>query len=70
MSSLTGNHTVDLFYLLKKNFKNLLLDLLNRKELREFVLFMKLFVATKVKIRKNTLNLLRNIESDLVYRKI
>ena len=46
---------MDLFYLLKKNFKNLLLDLLNRKELREFVLFMKLFVATKVKIRKNTL---------------
>ena len=55
MSSLTGNHTMDLFYLLKKNLKNLLLDLLNRKELREFVLFMKLFVATKVKIRKNTL---------------
>ena len=55
MSSLTGNHTMNLFYLLKKNFKNLLLDLLNRKELREFVLFMKLFVATKMKIRKNTL---------------
>ena len=46
---------MDLFYLLKKNFKNLLLDLLNRKKLREFVLFMKLFVATKVKIGKNTL---------------
>ena len=55
MSSLTGNHTTDLFYLLKKNFKNLLFDLLNRKELQEFVLFMKLFVATKMKIRKNTL---------------
>ena len=28
MSSLTGNHTMDLFYLLKENSKNLLLDLL------------------------------------------
>ena len=55
MSSLTENHTMDLFCLLKKNFKNLLLDLLNRKELRQFVLFMKFFVATKMKIRKNTL---------------
>ena len=30
MSSLTGNHTMDLFYLLKENFKNLLFDLLIR----------------------------------------
>ena len=28
MSSLTGNHTIDLFYLLKENFKNLLFGLL------------------------------------------
>ena len=28
MSSLTGNHTMDLFYLLKENFKNFLYDLL------------------------------------------
>ena len=28
MSSLTGNHAMDLFYLLKENFKNLLFDLL------------------------------------------
>ena len=28
MSSLTGNHTMDLLYLLKENFKNLLFDLL------------------------------------------
>ena len=28
MSSLKGNHTMDLLYLLNKNFKNLLFDLL------------------------------------------
>ena len=31
MSSLTGNHTMDLFYLLKESFKNLLFDLLARE---------------------------------------
>ena len=36
------------------------------KELREFVLFIKLFVITKMNILKN---LLRGIESDLAYTK-
>ena len=31
MSSVTGNHKMDLFYLLKKNFKNLLVDSLSRE---------------------------------------
>ena len=31
MSSVTGNNTIDLFYLLKENFKNLLFDSLKRE---------------------------------------
>ena len=53
--SVTGNHTMDLFYLLKENFKNLLLTLNQGKELREYILFIKLFVVTKMEAPKNSL---------------
>ena len=43
----------------KENFKNLLIN--HGKELQEFVLFIKLFVATKTEILKNTLGcIMRN----------
>ena len=40
------------------------------KELWEFVLFIKLFVFTKMEIPKNTLERIIRIESDLAYTKI
>ena len=48
---------MDLLYLLKENFKNLLFDLFinHWKKLSEFVLFIKLVVIKKLKILKNTL---------------
>ena len=56
MSSVTGSHTMDLFYLLEENFKNLPFDsLITENEHRQVVLFIKLFVATKLEILKNTL---------------
>ena len=47
---------MDLLYLLEENFKNLLFDsLITENEHRKVVLFIKLFVATKLEILKNTL---------------
>ena len=68
MSSLTENHTMDLLYLLKQNFKPNYLTI----QLRQFVLFIKLFLITKMKILKNTIhsNVLRGIEPDLAYKKV
>ena len=43
----------------KENFKNLLIN--HGKELQEFVLLIKLLVATKIEILKNTLGcIMRN----------
>ena len=44
MSSVAENYTMDLFYLLKENFKN------HGNEIWEFALFIKLFFATKMEI--------------------
>ena len=55
-SSVIGNHAMDLFYLLKENFKKFHICLINRKKkLWECFLFIKLFVVTKMEISKNTL---------------
>ena len=59
MSSLTGNQKMDSLYLLEEVFKSLLFDL--------FLLFMKFFVMTKMKILKNTLESITNIKSHLSY---
>ena len=55
MSSVAGNHTMDLFYLLKENFKSPIGLINHEKELEEFDLLIKLFVVTKMEIPKNTL---------------
>ena len=47
ISSITGNNTMDLLYLLKENFKNLLLDLLIIR--RSFENLSYLSVLTKVR---------------------
>ena len=67
MSSVTGNQTVDLFYLLKEEISYLTY---HGKELREFVLFTNLFGVTRKEILKNTLEAIRDIESDLAYTKV
>ena len=54
MTSLTGNYTMILLYLLKKNFKNPLFYLLIFEGASKICLI-KLFVITKMKILKNTL---------------
>ena len=56
MSSVTGNHTMDLLYLLKENLKNLIFDLLIRgRSFQNLSYLSSLFVVKKMEILKNTL---------------
>ena len=56
MSSVIGNHTMDLLYLLKENLKNLIFDLLIRgRSFQNLSYLSSLFVVKKMEIPKNTL---------------
>ena len=68
MSFVTGNHTMDMFYLLKENFPIGLFN--HEKEFREFVLFIKLFVVTTWRFWTKRSNILRSIESGLASTKV
>ena len=71
MSSLTGNHTMDLFYLLKKNSKNLLLDLLiPGKSFKKLSYLSSCLLSQRSRFRKICSNVLRGIESGLAYTKV
>ena len=71
MSSLSRNHTMDLFYLLKKNFKNLLFDLLIMgKSFENLSYLSSCLLSQRWRFRRIRSNLLRNIGSDLAYTKV
>ena len=71
MSSLTGNHTMDLFYLLKENFKNLLFDLLfTGRRFQNLSYLLSCSLSQKWRFRRKRSNVLRGIESDLDYTKV
>ena len=64
VNSLTGDHTINFFYLLKMNFRNLLFDSFNHETyFREFDLFIKLFVVKSLRFQRI------NCKSDLAYIK-
>ena len=70
-SFLTGNHTMDLFYLLKENFKNLLFDLLTTGRSFENLSYLSsCSLPQRWRFWRTRSNVLRNIESDLPYTKV
>ena len=71
MSSLTGNHTMDLLYLLKENFKNLLFNLLiTGGSLENLSYLSSRSLSQKWRFWIIRSNVLRGIESDLAYTKV
>ena len=71
MSSLTGNHTMDLLYLLKENFKNLLSDLLIPGRSFENLSYLSIcLLSQRLRIRRIRSNVLRGIESYFTYTKV
>ena len=68
MSSLTGNHTMDLLYLLKDNIKNLLFHLLIIG--RSFKNLSSCSLSQRWRFWRIRSNVLRAIESDLAYTKV
>ena len=71
MSSLTGNDTMDLLYLLKENFKNLLFDLLiTGRSFENLSYLSSCSLSQRWRFWKIHSNLLRGIESDLAYTKV
>ena len=71
MSYLTGNHTMDLLYLLKENFKNLLSDLLIPGRSFENLSYLSIcLLSQRLRIRRIRSNVLRGIESYFTYTKV
>ena len=71
ISSVTENHTMDWFYLLKKNFKNLLFDsLMTRKSLESLSYLASCSLSQRWRFRRICSKVLRGIESDLAYKKV
>ena len=71
MSSVTVNYTMDLFYLLKENFKNLLLGLIMTGRSFENLSYLSsCSLSQKWRFQRICSNLLRDIESDLALTKV
>ena len=71
MSSLTGNHTMDLLYLLKKNFENLLFELLITGRSFDNLSYLRSFSSSRIwRFWRIHSNVLQGIESDLAYTKV
>ena len=71
MNFLTGNYTIDLFYLLKENFKNLLSDLLITERSFENLSYLSnCSLSQRWRFRRIRSNVLRGIESNLAYKKV
>ena len=71
MSSITGNHTMVLFYLLKKIFKNLLFDsTITQRSFENLSYLSSCLLLQGWKFRRIRSNLVLGIESDLVYTKV
>ena len=71
MSSVTQNHTINLFYLLKENFKYLLFDSLIREgSSRISFILSSCSLSQRWRFKRIRSNVLRGIESDLVHSKV
>ena len=71
MSSLTGNHTMELLYLLKENFNNLLFDLLIIGRSFEYLSYLsRCSLSQRWRFWRIRSKVLRGIESNLAYTKI
>ena len=69
MSFLIGNHTMDLLYLLKENFK--LFDLLiTGRSFENLSYLSSCSLLQRSRFRRIRSNVLRNIESDLAYTEV
>ena len=70
MSSLAGNHTMDLFYLLKENFKNLQFDLLiTGRDFENLSYLSSCSFSQRSRFRRIRSNVLRGIGLTLAYTK-
>ena len=70
MSSVTGNHTMDLFYLLKESDKNLLYgSLISGRSYESLPYLASCFLSQRWRFQKICSNVLQDIESDLAYTK-
>ena len=70
-SFVSGNHTLDLFYLLSDNFKNLLFDLLiTGKSFENLPYLSSCLLPQRWRFRRIRSNVLRGIELDLAYTKV
>ena len=71
MGSITRTHTVDSFYLLKENFKNLLFDpLIKQRSFEKLSYVSSCSLSQRWKFQRKRLNVLWEIESDLTYKKV
>ena len=71
MCSLTGNHTMDLMYLLIENFKNLLFDLLIiGRSSKNLSYLSSCSLSQRWRFWRILSNVLREIKSDLAYTKV
>ena len=71
MSFVAGNITMDLFYLLKENFKNLLFDLLiARRSFKNFPYLSICSLPQRERFARIRLKVLQGIESDLAYTEV
>ena len=70
ISFVKGNHTRDLFQLLKENFKNLLFDSLIMGRSSQNLSYLSNCSLSQRRFQRICSNLLRGIESDLAYTKV
>ena len=71
MRSVAENYTIDLFYLFKGNFKNLLFDsLITGRSLGNLSYFSGWLLSQRWRFQRIRSNVLRGSESDLAYTKI
>ena len=70
MSSLTGNHAMDLIYLLKENFKSLRIGfLITGRSFKNLSYLSSCSLSQRRRFRRIRSNVLRGIESDLAQTK-
>ena len=70
MSSLTGNHAMDLIYLLKENLKSLRFGfLITGRSFKNLSYLSSCSLSQRLRFRRIRSNVLRGIESDLVQTK-
>ena len=70
MRSVTGNHTMDLFCVLKESFKGLLFDpLITGRSFEKLSYLSSSLLSQRRRLQRIRSNVLRGIESDLAYTK-